>query len=43
MCCVGGGGGVTKGYSGDGCDLYFTLCKHDLRKSDVFGLSWARV
>ena len=34
---------VTEGYSGDGCDLVSTLCKYDLRKSDLFVLSWARV
>ena len=32
-----------RGHSGDGCDLPSTLCKHDLRKGDFFGLSWARV
>ena len=31
------------GHSGDGCDLASTLCKYDLRKSDLFVLSWARV
>ena len=36
--------GVTKEtYSGDGCDLASTLCKYDLRKGDLFVLSWARV
>ena len=30
-------------YSGDGCDLASTLCKYDLRKGDLFVLSWARV
>ena len=35
---------VTEGYSGDGCDLASTLCKYDLRKSDLFRvLSWAKV
>ena len=34
---------VTKGHSGDGCDLASTLCKYDLRKGDLFVLSWARV
>ena len=29
--------------SGDGCELASTLCKYDLRKSDLFVLSWARV
>ena len=28
-------------HSGDGCDL--TVCKYDLRKGDLFVLSWARV
>ena len=31
------------GNSGDGCDLASTLCRYDLRKSDLFDLSWARV
>ena len=31
------------GHSGDGCDLASTLCKYDLRKGDLFVLSWARV
>ena len=35
--------GVAEGYSGDGCDLASTLCKYDLRKGDLFVLSWARV
>ena len=30
-------------HSGDGCDLVSTLCKYDLRKGDIFVLSWARV
>ena len=34
---------VTKGHSGDGCELVSTLCKYDLRKGDLFVLSWARV
>ena len=34
---------VTEGDSGDGCDLASTLCKYDLRKGDLFVLSWARV
>ena len=34
------GGIVTRG---DGCDLASTLCKYDLRKGDLFVLSWARV
>ena len=32
-----------RGNSGDGCDLASTLCKYDLRKGDLFVLSWARV
>ena len=35
--------GVAKGHSADGCDLTSTLCKYDLRKGDLFVLSWARV
>ena len=34
---------VTKGHSGDGCDLALILCRYDFRKSDLFSLSWARV
>ena len=34
---------LQKGHSGDGCVLASTLCKYDLRKGDVFVLSWARV
>ena len=34
---------LQRGYSGDGCDLASTLCKYDLRKGDLFVLSWARV
>ena len=30
-------------HSGDGCDLASTLCKYDLRKSDLFVLSWTTV
>ena len=30
-------------HSGDGCDLASPLCKYDLRKGDLFVLSWARV
>ena len=37
------GMGVTGGYSGDGCDLASTLCKYELRKGDLFILSWAMV
>ena len=32
-----------RGHSADGCDLASTLCKYDLRKGDLFVLSWARV
>ena len=28
---------------GDGCDLAPTLCKYNLRKGDLFVLSWARM
>ena len=31
------------GHSGDECVLASTLCKYDLRKGDLFVLSWARV
>ena len=34
---------LQRGNSGDGCDLALILCKYDLRKGDVFVLSWARV
>ena len=34
---------LQRGYSGDGCDLASTLCTYDLRKGDLFVLSWARV
>ena len=34
---------LQRAYSGDGCDLSSTLYKYDLRKGDVFVLSWARV
>ena len=34
---------LQRGHSGDGCVLASTLCKHDLRKGDLFVLSWARV
>ena len=39
MVCVD----VTEGHSGDGCVLASTLCTFDLRKGDLFVLSWARV
>ena len=31
------------GHCGDGCVLASTLCKYELRKGDLFVLSWARV
>ena len=34
---------LQRGPSGDGCDLASTLCKYDLRKGDLFVLSWTRV
>ena len=34
---------LQRGHSGDGCDLASTLCLYDLRKGDLFVLSWARV
>ena len=34
---------LQRGNSGDGCDLASTLCKYDLRKGDLFVLSWPRV
>ena len=52
MWCVGGCSGrdyvwcvwmLQRGHSGDGCALASTLCKYDLRKGDLFVLSWARV
>ena len=33
---------LQRGHSGDVCDLVSTLCKYDLRKGDLFFLSWAR-
>ena len=38
MCCV-----LHRGHSDDECDLASTLCKYELRKSDLFVLSWAKV
>ena len=32
-----------RGHSDDGCVLASALCKYDLRKGDLFVLSWARV
>ena len=34
---------LQRGHSGDGSVLASTLCKYDLRKGDLFALSWARV
>ena len=34
---------LQSGHRGDGCDFASTLCKYDLRKGDLFVLSWARV
>ena len=34
---------LLRGYSSDGCVLASILCKYDLRKGDLFVLSWARV
>ena len=34
---------VKRGHSGNGCDLVLTLCKYDLRKGDLFVLSWVMV
>ena len=34
---------LQRGNSGDGYDLTSTLCKYNLRKADLFVMSWARV
>ena len=34
---------LQRGQSGDGCVLASILCKYDLRKRDLFVLSWASV
>ena len=34
---------LQRGNSGDRCDLASTLYKYDLRKGDLFVLSWAKV
>ena len=34
---------LQKGHSSDGCDLASTLCKYDLRKGDLFVLTWVMV
>ena len=41
--CVSSVWVLQKGHSDDGCDLPSTLCNYDLRKGDLFVLSWARV
>ena len=33
---------LQRGHSGDGCVFASTLCMYDLRKGDLFVLSWAR-
>ena len=38
MCCV-----LQRGHSGDGCELASPLCRYDLRKGDLFVMSWERV
>ena len=34
---------IQRGHSGDGCDLASTLCKYDLRKDDLFVMTWVQV
>ena len=34
---------LQRGHSGDRCVLAPPLCKYDLRKGDLFVLSWTRV
>ena len=34
---------LQRGHSGDGCDLALTFCKYDMRKGNLFILSWTRV
>ena len=34
---------LQRGHSGDGCVLASTMCKYDLKKGDLFVLSWARI
>ena len=34
---------LLRGHSGDGFDLVSTLCMYDLRKGDLFVMSWAWV
>ena len=42
-CCVSCVWVLQRGPSGDGCKLASTLCKYNLRKGDLFVLSWASV
>ena len=41
MCVVSVG--LQGGHSGDGCDLASTMCTYDLRKGDLFVVSWTMV
>ena len=34
---------LQRGHSGDGCDVVSTLCKYDLKLSDLFVLCWTMV
>ena len=34
---------LQRGHSSDGCNLASTLCKYDLRKGDLFIMSWVMV
>ena len=34
---------LKRGHSGDGCNFASILCKYDLRKGDLYVLSWAKV
>ena len=34
---------LQRGHSGDRCELVSTLCEYDLRRGNLFVLSWARV
>ena len=34
---------LQRGNSGGGCHLVSTLCKHDIKKGDLFVLSWPRM
>ena len=34
---------LQRGHSSDGCDLASTLCKYDLRKGNLFVMSWTKV